>query len=97
MGDGKFILMLKFSTAVECRGFLYFSSICVHLCTQPLTGLNMFLVICVLTPSVNFEIFHRPSTSDLLLVDLSSITVTSVMIDDRNIVKAVFITVFMPI
>lgn len=97
MGDGKFILMLKFATAVECRGFLYFSSICVHLCTQPLTGLNMFLVVCVLTPSVNFEMFHRPSMCDLLPVALSSITVTSVMIDDRNIVKAVFVTVFVPV
>lgn len=55
----------------------------------------MFFVICVLTPSVNFEMKHRASICDLPPVALSSVIVISVTIDDRNVVITVFITVFM--
>lgn len=65
-----------------CRGFVYTSA---H--KHSLNGLNMLLVICVLTPSLNLKLWHRASVCDLPSVALSSVTVFSVVTDDRDVIS----------
>lgn len=54
--------MVQFSTmcvGMCIEGVFYFLLLCMYLCTQPLTLLNLFLVTCVPTRSINFEMLHR--------------------------------------